>query len=281
MHKDNQILKEVLLQLRPSLLNEFNWFDIWDRPLDSGIGYEWVVFASILNNAENAGWEVSLPIISYPRVKDLFITRNEIPYQHGAKAGHSFSSETQFSLSDRFIVSLLPKAILSKDGKYISIFKEGSPYHKIMFKNDYLDRPDIIFVPGKPTTGFPLLSTGNVIDFSYDIKPSKRIYGQLRVVDSNIRPIKSRYPSEGLIVPAIGIIECSVNKKLDVVKGQTNKYLNLFGSEEIKPIIVIATGNKLIDSDLHLVETKLDLPLTELVQEFQHVGEVALNLFVS
>jgi len=280
MQTNSFLLRKIVQQIQPNLLSLFEWFDIWERPLDSGVGYEWAVFASLIDAAESQGWQVKYPILDYPQLTELFVFRNELPYQHGAQAGHSFVTRENLSLSDRFMASLLPKAILSKNGTNVSVFKEGSPYHKMMYKNNYLDRPDIVFVLGMPTKGYPRISKDSLIDFSYDLDKDKKIYGQLRAIDTNLRPIKSRYPVKGLIVPALGIIECSVNKKLDAVKAQTKRYVGLFKTGQEDPKILVVTGNKLNDITLHLLETKLDAPTSDLVASFLNIGKTAVEIFL-
>lgn len=280
MQKNSLILRDVVQQIKPDLLSRVEWFDIWERPIDSGIGYEWTVFTALIKAAENNGWQVKYPILDQPQLKELFVLRNEIPYQHGAQAGHSFRTKEDFSLSDRFLASLLPKAILTKDGLHVSVFKEGSPYHKIMYTSDYLDRPDIILVAGMPTVGFPYLSENSLIEFSYDLDKNKKMHGQLRVVDTNLRPIKSRYPVEGLVVPTIGIIECSVNKKLEMVKSQTKRYMDLFKNLRDDPKIIVSTGNELSDPSLNLLKTQLDAPISDLVDSFSKVGQSSVEVFL-
>lgn len=279
MH-NSLVLRNVVQQIKPDFLSMIEWFDIWERPIDSGVGYEWTVFSALVKAAENNGWQVKYPLLDHPQLSELFVLRNEIPYQHGAQAGHSFMTKENFSLSDRFLASLLPKAILTKNSLFVSVFKEGSPYHKIMHSSDYLDRPDIILVPGMPTVGFPYLSNNSLIEFSYDLNKNKKIYGQLRVADTNIRPIKSRYPAGGLIVPTIGIIECSVNKKLEVVKSQTERYKDLFKNLLDEPKIIVSTGNELSDPNLNLLKTQLDAPISDLVDSFLKVGQFSVDLFL-
>ena len=278
--QNSLVLRNVVQQIKPDLLSMVEWFDIWERPIDSGVGYEWTVFSALVKAAENNGWQVTYPLLDQPQLKELFVLRNEIPYQHGAQAGHSFMTKENFSLNERFLACLLPKAILTKNGVYVSVFKEGSPYHKIMYASDYLDRPDIILVAGMPTVGFPYLSENSLIEFSYDLDKDKRIHGQLRVVDTNLRPIKSRYPAEGLIVPTIGIIECSVNKKLEVVKSQTKRYMDLFKNLHDDPKIIVSTGNELSDPNLNLLKTQLDAPTSDLVESFLKVGQSSVEVFL-
>lgn len=278
--QNSLVLRNIVHKIKPHLLNTVEWFDIWERPIDSGVGYEWTVFSALVKAAENNGWQVTYPLLEHSQLKKLFVLRNEIPYQHGAQAGHSFKTKENFSLSDRFLASLLPKAILTKNKISVSVFKEGSPYHKIMHTSDYLDRPDIILVPGMPTVGFPYLSNNSLIEFSYDLDKDQKIYGQLRAIDTNIRPIKSRYPAEGLVIPTIGIIECSVNKKLEVVKSQTKRYKDLFKNLLDEPKIIVSTGNELSDPNLNLLKTQLDASSSDLVDSFLKVGQSSVEIFL-
>jgi hypothetical protein len=280
MLANNTSLKNIISEVSPEILQIFPWYDIWDRRLENGTGYEWTVFASVIKAAKDKGWDVKYPLVDYPEIKDLFVYRNELPYQHGAQAGHSFNANANFSLAERFIASLIPKAIITKGTTRISIFREGLPYHKIMSANDYLDRPDIIFVPGALTPGYPNLENDNILNFSFSFNNNKKITGQLRVVDSNIRPIKSRNPIEGMLVPTIGIIECSVNKKIEVVKEQVNRYRSLFNDNSQEPNVIVVTGNKLKDSSLKTYETKLDLPEADLLARFLQVGQSVVDFLL-
>src|SRR3989339_1587447 len=148
---DGQILSSASDILFPGYLDRFDWSDVWERPLASGTAFEWTMVAALAGSLHGAGWDVSFPVLSQPNGRSVFILRNEIPYQHGAQAGHSASTSHAIPLQDRFLQSMVPKMVFEKEKRVFSLFREGCPYHRIMFGKEYQDRPDIVLVPGRPS----------------------------------------------------------------------------------------------------------------------------------
>ncbi|MFV5318879.1 hypothetical protein [Priestia megaterium] len=243
---NGELLKRVTESFVPSLLVDFDWGDIWERPIESGTAFEWSVFASLIFTLEINGWEYEFPLKNVPGGSNLFLNRNEIPLQHGAQAGHSSNTLQETSLSNKFIQSLIPKAVIRRGDKTYSIFREGLPYHRIMTRNDYFDRPDIIIIPGAPSKDYPMYDIDrNEVSFSFDFSEEKSLSGLLRVVNSPIIPCKRRTPKSGMLVPVHGVIECSVNKTAKIAKAQLEKYSEIFGIESRHNALI--TGNKITE----------------------------------
>lgn len=238
-------LAAVTQKLIPSIYEKIEWTNIWNRKLESGTAFEWAVLASLIYVAEKNNINISVPLIEDFDAGDFFILRNEIPLTHGAQAGNSATALSSKALNQRFLYSLVPKVILEINGTYYSVFREGCPYHKIMCGQNYLERTDIIIIPGKPTSGYPKLnSSGTEVIYSYDYK-NETLTGVLRVRNSPLIPCKSRFPRNNLLLKTIGIVECSVNKSEDVATAQLQKYDDLFSTELTHPALSLITGNDL------------------------------------
>ncbi len=262
-----QLLASVADLLVPGYTTRFDWGAMWTRPWPNGAAFEWTTLAALAAQAVQQGWNCSFPVLQTPSGKTLFPLRNEIPYHHGAQAGHAGANRHTISLVLRFLQSLIPKLILEKDGTYYSVFREGCPYHEIMIGRIYDDRPDILFLAGRPTPGFPRLIQDEIeVDFSFDLTEGPTISGRLRVVNSRSLPCRVRFPKQGMAVPIAGIVECSINKPPDVATAQLQTYAGVFASPVSAPPLFLLTGNDLsllpranarIDlahSDLHLLE---------------------------
>lgn len=246
---NSELLKEVATKLNPSLVGMVNWNGIWDRPLETGTAFEWTTFIAVLAAASEKGWKITYPLFDIPQITSCFVSRNELPIQHGAQAGHSALPSDCLTLEQRFLAALIPKAVLTRNGEVVSVFREGYPYHAIMSDSAYLDRPDIVFAPGSITYEFPKLISGSaLIDFSYDFPLNKKVEGQLRAINTSLRPIRKRMPTAAVQMPVIEIIECSVNKTADAVREQSIRYSELFSSPEKNPTILPILGNELDES---------------------------------
>jgi hypothetical protein len=124
-------LKLASEKLVPEYLEQIDWKDVWERPIEKGTAFEWFIFAAFIAQSRLRGWSCSFPGLKYPMGREMFVLRNEIPNHYGAQAGHSSALYQKFDLPDRFFYSILPKVIIEKDGKSYSLFREGCPYHKI------------------------------------------------------------------------------------------------------------------------------------------------------
>lgn len=258
--KNCKPLGEATKILLPNHYNDISWGNIWNRKLESGTAFEWAITAAIIKAAENLGFSVSIPLITEYHASDYFVLRNELPLTHGAQVGNSDTLLRSKPLNERFLYCLVPKAILEKDGTFYSLFREGCPYHKIMSGKPYLERTDIIIVPGKPCKGFPRLSqSGNEIVFQYEYE-NQILNGTLIAKISPYIPVKKRSPKGGIDILASGIIECSVNKSIDVASEQLSRYKSIFNSGNQLPCFSLVTGNDLssMPYDTHTINLNTD-----------------------
>lgn len=255
----------------PEYYEQFDWNGIWNRKLESGTAFEWTVFSALINTIKEHGGAVIIPLLDYYNAGDFFILRNEIPLTHGAQAGNSATALSSKELKYRFLYSLVPKAIISYKGKEYSIFREGCPYHKIMCGQDYLERTDIMIMPGRPTSGYPKFnSSENEVLFSYDYT-AQTVSGVLRIRNSPLIPCRMRNPQENINLNPMGIIECSVNKTAEVATEQLMRYNALFSNDAYHPAFSLITGNNLSDlpydtHQIHLDDDNTDKLLSELKQ---------------
>lgn len=241
---DGRLLKLVAGRFVPDYSESIDWEDVWDRPLSEGTAFEWTVLAAIAAQAQASGWHYELPLLDIDGGGKLFPLWNEIPTHHGAQPGHSSATHHKQSLPDRFLQALVPKLLLDKQGVYYSVFREGCPYHKIMTGKHYDERPDILFLPGRPTPGFPRFARARAeVDFSFDMIHGPVVTGSLRVVNSPTIPCRRRYPSGGVSMQASEIVECSINKSIQMAVNQLSRYDKLFATADSRVAQTLVTGN--------------------------------------
>lgn len=264
MNGDN--LLKIASQLAPKMIGNFGWSDIWQRPIENGVSYEWTMIAALIHEAEDNGYASIYPLAKFAELKQLFPLRNEVPFQHAAQAGHSLDVG-DFSLARVFQASLLPKVTLQKEAEIISIFTEGYPYHKLMTGKTYTERPDIVIVKGKVIDDMPaLVSDEALIDFGYDPILLPPVSGQLRTIKSSIIPMTKRNPAEGFELPVLTIIETSINKSYKHALNQINRYREIFSSPETIPNLFLVAGNRLQGADLDCYFT--DLTSVDVTNDF-------------
>jgi hypothetical protein len=124
-----------------------------------------------------------------------------------------------------------------------------------MYGKNYLERTDIILVPGAPSEGYPKYNSSETeVLFSYDY-PNQSITGNLRVLNSAIIPCRSRSPRGGFQMLPTGIIECSVNKTAETATEQLHRYDALFSTSAEKTRFSLITGNDLsfLEYDAHAI----------------------------
>ncbi|MBE9156001.1 hypothetical protein IQ265_04015 [Nodosilinea sp. LEGE 06152] len=276
---ENGFLAEVASALVPNYLELFNWGDIWTRPLEEGSAFEWTALAAIVSQAEKNGWKYSFPILRYSWGRDFFTVRNQIPKQFGAQPGYSSQLIDQ-NLKYRFLQSLVPKVELSKANLFYSLFREGCSYHEVMSNQDYNERPDIMFIPGRPKSDFPMLIRRDTcVDFQFCFNDGLEVFGKLRVLQSPIVRCIERHP-EGASVPVHGIVECSVNKSLAVATGQLEGYINLFSTPLTESSVFLVTGNELPECRWNKFSIPLYTADTLLIENsFRGFADETLSLF--
>jgi len=240
-------LATIANRLVPGYLERFDWGDTWERPLEDGTAFEWTLLAALASQAERAGWDCSYPILQLSTGPALFRLYNEIPHHHHAQAGHAAGATYRdHDLADRFLQAFIPKLLLQKGDLWYSVFREGCPYYKVMTRPDFDERPDILMLPGRPSPGYPVLTTdGHMMDFSFDLLDGTTICGRLRVVVRSTIPCVTRTPTSGYAVPVAGIVEVSTSKSPSVAGAQLERYEDLFGRSGAPPPLVLITGNEL------------------------------------
>lgn len=269
--KDSLILKEAAKKISPNLFSLINWKDIWELPISSGTAFEWCTFLALAQELEERNYSLQVPLSQYSAL-DYFIMRNEIPHHFIGKVGH-FNQEA--NSKDTFLYSLFAKVVATKDTVSYSIFREGHPYHKLMSDKEYDDRPDIIISKGKSTNNFPLFTSEQVIDYSYEVDSQTVYTGKLQVINSQYLPLLAREPEEISIYPGIvGVIECSVNKTKEHAEKQLNKYCDIFDITTNDTFLITANNLK-----LNYNYEFIDLTSDDLADEFIRSAQNALNQF--
>lgn len=279
---NGSMLGAVASSLIEDFTRRFEWDEMWDRPISEGSAFEWTMTAALVAELEKEGWEYSFPILDAPDGRFLFPLRNEIPYQFGALAGHAGALQHELPLHERFFQAFVPKAVMRKNDAYISLFREGCPYHKIMTGKNYVDRPDILFLRGRPTTGFPRFKdeAQHDLQFSFVLEGGLEISGDVTVMTSRTLPCGRREPAEGMNLEPVGIVECSVNKTWAIAGPQLDKYSELFGLTSPKEEIALVTANKLTEGDWPHVFVCIESEYLEgIAEEFRSAADYALRLF--
>lgn len=260
-------LLKVASQLAPGMTGNFEWADIWQRPIENGASYEWTMIAALIHEAEDNGYVSTFPLSKFAELKQLFPLRNEVPFQHAAQAGHSLGVSA-FSLAETFRASLLPKVTLQGGSKTFSIFTEGYPYHKLMSSKVYTERPDIVIVEGRVVDGMPALTGDDAfIDFEYDPVLLPPVSGQLRTIKSSMIPMTKRNPTEGCELPVLTIIETSINKSYKHALNQISRYREIFSTREYAPNLFLVAGNSIQGADLDSYFT--DLNSSDVTNDFR------------
>lgn len=266
---DGLTLGAACQKIGEPFFSEIEWGDIWKRNLSTGSAFEWLCLFGIAHSLTNAGWRVYSPTLDLGGNK-LFCLRNEIPTSFGSQAGNSGMLQAKCSKADRFFFCLVPKFTAVKEGRSISLFREGCPYHKIMCKDKYHDRPDIVILDGSLNEGFPKLnSMESEVSYSYNFNDTT-LEGILRIVNSDLVPIKKREPRSATVQP-LEIIECSVNKSKEIAVLQLEKYIDLFYLDQTNPSVHLITGNELSDlcfsrSVVNIESVDVDKILEEVLQ---------------
>lgn len=236
-------LKDSALALLPPEFASINWRDIWERPLADGTAFQWSVVGALANALAKHGWSYSLPLLDVDRGQELMTLRNEIPLAHLSRAGHSATSWEETALEDRFLQSLIPKIVFEKEGKSVSLFIEGCPYHLIATGVRYEIRPDILLLPGR-IESISYDPSDKVVRYKYRYSQELLLEGILRVGSSRLLPIVQRSPAEDIPLEVIGVIECSVNKSARVASAQIEGYKAVFNFEDEEGTVLVV-GNEI------------------------------------
>lgn len=235
------LLREATNSFLPKELATVDWRDIWERPLEDGTAFQWSIVVALANSLIQHGWHLSVPLLGLMKGNELMTLRNEIPVAHLAQAGHSAVSASNVDLESRFLQSVVPKIVFTKDGRNVSLFIEGCPYHMIATGQRYEIRPDILLLPGKLEE---VKIEGQILQYKYLYSPELLLEGALRISSSRLLPVVHRQPAQDIPLPVIGVIECSVNKSARVATSQIDGYKATFGLIEEQGTVLV-TGNEI------------------------------------
>lgn len=270
-------LKNVIKDLIPEWYEEINWGDLWCRPLENGLAFQIATLCSLVYAAKENGCLVMSPVLD-ANGSDMFLLRNEIPLNHNAQAGNSATILASKPLWKRFFFSLIPKFTINYQQTAFSIFIEGCPYHKIMTKGRYLDRPDIIVYQGEISSGYPKYDdVRNIVEFKYNYLQNE-LSGELRVSNSPFIPCVKRLPLGGIKMTAFEVVECSVNKTYKIAKEQMVRYRTEFTESENAAVILV-TGNEIPTMDEQ--HYSVDLTKSNLFADFKVLGKALLEGIIS
>lgn len=231
-------------KLCPSYLSWFDWGEVWQQDIKTGVALEWATLAAIAGAASQREYTAEFPLLDYTDGARLFPLRNEIPRHHGAQPGHAAHGLHDAPLSLRFLQALVPKLVLRKEGIGYSLFREGCPYFRIASRINYDERPDILFLPGVPHEGTPAFNgRDTLVSFGLSLTSGDEVTGLLRVRNALTPSCRDRVPQEAVKIPVTGIVECSVNKSAKHASAQLKRYDSLFSSGQGLLPTYLVTGN--------------------------------------
>jgi hypothetical protein len=215
--------------------------EVWESDLTSGKALEFLSMITLLNELASAGANISIDPI-FLENPGLYYLRNEIPFHHGAQAGHDGSLSGEFSLANRFTAALLPRASFTIRGKDYMLYREGNPLHLIeniaKYNSPYKERPDLVLVEG------------NIDEWSVNngkLSLCHKTRGtsaelSLSIKNSNLIPIHTYSYGSNYEVVTNGVVECSVSKTRDHIDKQLDQYSDLFSSTEVVPTCLFIHG---------------------------------------
>lgn len=245
-------LQQIAAGFIPVEFQRMKWKNVWERPLRAGVGFEWTIFAALVWALRERAWKVSFPHLENAALQEFFVRHNEFPFHHVGKVGHSSLGAKPGLL---IMAALTPKAIAFKNGKWISIFREGCAYHRIYSDEPYEERPDIVMAAGTPAPGFPnYQEQRNAVVYRYMVNGSQILEGILRAINSTTPSVIQRSPLKGYQFDALAIIECSVNKLRKRALQQMQVYRSRFFERGDSRLILISCQPIAIPSTCYFVE---------------------------
>ncbi len=247
MKLDGQELREVAATLNAPLVDALPT-RIWQGAVETGQAWEWTCLASLCRAAEQDGWRLTLPASALG--PDAFAMRNDIPLTVANRAGNSGDP----LLTQRFMAAFVPKVTIEKAGHYMSLFREGCPYHRLMAVDpSYSVRPDIVAVAGALTPNTPQLETyDSVLRFGF-IDNATSLEGRIRVINAG-RPECLEAP-RGRLPRLCGIVEASIRKSASRLEDQVAGYRATWGAST--PVVAVV-GNEPITDVVPLFSVNTD-----------------------
>lgn len=272
--KDGADLEAASLLLCPEAMAGTDWGDMWTRPLSSGKALEWTTLFAVLAAAKEAGWQVQLPPLEVGR--DILPLRNAIPLQHGSQPGHGGARD----LASRMLGAFLPKAVISKDDVFVSLFREGCAYHQGASDKPPGLRPDILVLPGRPLEPFPRLSEDRQsVEYAFRAG-STEVAGAVRVVDSPAVRLIWRSPAHAVELPVPVLVECSVRKAPAHLAAQVREYQNMYRTSAVTPAAYFVSGAPVPEETAACAyrEVPVSGPVDRLLNEFLILGHEIVDL---
>lgn len=216
----------------------------WEANLSTGKALEILTLFALLHYSQKNSAVCQIDSFFLENA-DLFYSRNEIPYHHGAQAGHdAVYSEPSYSLEKRFLSAVMPRATFTIDDREYMVFREGCPLH--LFKHIanggeiYKDRPDLVIVEGS----INLLELKNQ---KISLKHSNSL-GDAEIVlsikNTNLVPLYDYQKTADYDVIINSIYECSVSKTSSHVDEQLARYQTLFSEKQILPNCFFVNGKE-------------------------------------
>lgn len=237
----------------------------WDSDLSTGKALEFLSMLLLMDVAKHMGVTVEIDSFYYDN-PDFFYLRNEIPYHHGAQAGHEASILNEISLENRFIAAITPKARMEYRGAKFYVVREGIPFHLIAHLIDgnqiYRVRPDLAIVYGD-------IEVGNVKDGTITARHttySGAAKIQLGIKNSDIIPVINYVVTGHYDFNTAGIIECSISKTDKHANKQIKKYSLLFSNGNQKPEMLFINGSH-EKSNYETVNIDLNKLITSLLSQ--------------
>lgn len=214
---------------------------VWESELKSGKALEFLTMLAVIDEIAYFDCEVKI----HDRFKidhELYYLRNEIPYHHGSQAGHDSVVNSDFTMEERFLSAILPRASFICGDKNYLLFREGNPLHQIettfLGGTHYKERPDLVIVEGNLTD---IEIEKGALTFSHVSKESSATI-QLSIKNSNFLPLRNYVVQGKYEVITTGIIECSVSKTQRHVNNQLELYRDIFASESNTPKCLFIHG---------------------------------------
>jgi hypothetical protein len=242
----------------------------WQASISTGKALEFISLLMILQGLEELEAIVSIDRMYWDN-PDYFYLRNEIPFHHGAQAGHTGSLNELVPLSDRFYSALMPRVTILYNGKKYLLFREGNPLHlifrAIQFGETYKDRPDMVLIAGEID-----VALNKPTSISYTHKDnSESAVAELSIKNTNLLPVTDYDCSADYEVRTLGVVECSVSKSESHVDNQLNGYIKLFLSSYTSPETLFIHGSRggsahrTLNIDFNNLAASISSPRTRLI----------------
>ncbi len=254
-------IRELCQRLCPELIailshNSSVSASSWEAELRTGKAVEILSLCALALAFKLNGGRLIVPraIGSTP---ELFFLRNVVPRHHNALAGHRDAHAGSVPLSQRFLAALTPKFAVDIEGSTLSVFREGSPIHQILYATRqgsyYLDRPDLVVIDGNLEA---TVVDDVFVDFSFS-GSSLECSGRFRVRNDAVFPLVYLRTEGAADRHALALVECSVGKSVTMATAQLRNYRALFAGEN--PLISMLVSGKKTNGHAFDFSAEIDL----------------------